>query len=101
MFTAVDQCQATLSLEDGDYRVAERCYAALGDIAKARFLHDVNQISADPKHPLVQARIAVLNKQFKRAEAILLEQGRIDDVILMYTTPLYFFFSISVSIFVL
>ena len=87
MFTAFDQCQATLSLEDGDYRVAERCYAALGDIAKARFLHDVNQISADPKHPLVQARIAVLNKQFKRAEAILLEQGRIDDVILMYTTP--------------
>jgi intraflagellar transport protein 172 len=75
---------STLALEDGDYRVAERCFAALGDVSKARFLHDVNQISADPRHPLVQARIAVLHKQFKRAESLLLEQGRVDDVILMY-----------------
>jgi intraflagellar transport protein 172 len=75
---------ATLSLADGDYRVAERCYIALGDVARARFLRSINQISADPRHPLVQARIAVLNRQFKRAEALLLEQGRVDDAILMY-----------------
>lgn len=35
-------------------------------------------------NPLVQAKVAMLHKQFKRAEAVLIEQGRMDDAIHMY-----------------
>ena len=70
-----------------------RCFAALGDVSKARFLHQVNDLVDDiesktgmdgSRHPLVQAKLAVLNKQFKKAEGIYLEQGMIDQAMEMY-----------------
>ena len=78
-----------------------RCYAALGDVAKARYLGKVIELvdkveaetvstnasvrSCSPslaeqgqtdgtEHYLVQAKLAILSKQFKQAEAILLER---------------------------
>lgn len=60
-----------------------RCAIAVGDVQKARYLHVLNkkqkQAAEDlhsdgSNHYEVQARIALLNKQFKRAEAIYLEQ---------------------------
>ena len=35
-------------------------------------------------HVLVRAKLAVLNKNFKLAESILLEQGHVDEAIEMY-----------------
>ncbi len=35
-------------------------------------------------HYLVQAKLAVLRKQFKEAEAILLERGEVDKAMAMY-----------------
>jgi intraflagellar transport protein 172 len=73
--------------------VAERCYAVLGDIAKARYLHKVNKIvreetertEIDGRHSYqVQARMSMLSKHFQQAEAILVDQGELDQALAMY-----------------
>jgi intraflagellar transport protein 172 len=75
--------------------VAERCYAILGDIAKARYLHKVNKIvreqteatGIDGRHSYqVQARMAMMAKHFQQAEAILVDQGELDQALAMYQT---------------
>ena len=38
---------ARVALESHQYYIAERCYAALGDVAKARFLRETNRIASD------------------------------------------------------
>ncbi len=38
---------ARVALESQQYYIAERCYAALGDVAKARFLRETNRLAAD------------------------------------------------------
>lgn len=35
---------AKLTLEENHLYIAERCYAALGDVAKVRYLQDINNI---------------------------------------------------------
>eukprot|EP00898_Chlorokybus_atmophyticus_P006921 jgi/Chlat1/722/Chrsp104S01301 len=74
--------------------VAERCAASLGLPARARFLHKLNKIrrrAAEETggdgmdHYLVRAQIAMLDKQWKVAEGLLLGAGRVDDAIAMYT----------------
>ena len=77
-----------------------RCYAALGDVSKARYLKEVDRLAEQitretvssnisvvtamhtmgiqgqkgSGHYLVQERLAVLTKQFKKAEQLLLER---------------------------
>jgi intraflagellar transport protein 172 len=36
---------AKLSIEEQNLTVAEQCYSALGDVAKARFIHKVNKLA--------------------------------------------------------
>lgn len=38
---------ARFSLESQQYFIAERCYAALGDVAKARYLRETNKIASE------------------------------------------------------
>lgn len=73
--------------------VAERCYAVLGDIAKSRYLHKVNRIIQEHAQEtggdglnsyLAQAKMAMLQKQFQRAEAILLDNNELDEALGMY-----------------
>ena len=54
--------------------MAERCYAALGNISKADYLRKLNKMVATDgiDNFRVQAKLAVLDKEFHRAEAILL-----------------------------
>ena len=84
-------CQ--LALKDGRLVIAERCCAALGDTSRAMFLRKVNQIADEAQragledgneHFMVKARMAMLDKQFDRAETILLEQGKIEEAMEMY-----------------
>ena len=72
-----------VAMENKELFIAERCYAALGDVSRARFLHRVNDLieevratgSGDPMfHPSVRAKLAVFEKHFKLAESIYLEQ---------------------------
>eukprot|EP00744_Colponema_vietnamica_P002535 GILI01003961.1.p1 GENE.GILI01003961.1~~GILI01003961.1.p1 ORF type:complete len:1242 (-),score=439.08 GILI01003961.1:257-3580(-) len=89
MWTTLSQ-QALL---DHNLRVAQRCFAALGDMSKSRYLHKVNQLAQQyaqelggdgHRHFAVQARMAILNKQFPRAEAILLDQNQTEECMEMY-----------------
>eukprot|EP00048_Salpingoeca_helianthica_P023440 m.24360 g.24360 ORF g.24360 m.24360 type:complete len:1745 (-) comp8673_c1_seq1:35-5269(-) len=84
---------AGLALETRDLAVAQRCFAALGDVSRVQYLQETNAIilaaSSEYGNPMdhyaVRARLAVLERQYKIAETIYLEQGRIEDAIEMYT----------------
>ncbi|KAJ3607079.1 hypothetical protein NHX12_026594 [Muraenolepis orangiensis] len=82
-----------LSLEAGQLHIAERCFAALGDVSTVRFLHLTNdladQVSQDTGGDgsgcyQVQARLAVLGKNFKLAEMYYMEQNATNEVLEMY-----------------
>ena len=77
---------AKLALEQQNLYVAERCYAALGNIAKADYLRKINKLVATESidNFRVQANLAVLDKQFHRAEAILLQNDEVEEAMAMY-----------------
>ena len=70
-----------------------RCFAALGDVSKARYLHETNKLAEEHSssmggdgfdHYKVRARMAIMEKNFKLAESIYLEQNNIDEAMEMY-----------------
>lgn len=77
---------AKLAVEQQNLYVAERCYAALGNFAKADYLRKINKLVATEglENFRVQAKLAVLDKQFHRAEAILLQNDEVEEAMAMY-----------------
>ncbi|GFH08380.1 WD_REPEATS_REGION domain-containing protein, partial [Haematococcus lacustris] len=82
-----------LALASNQVVIAERCYAALGDITRTRFLHKVVKKAqrAAAEHGgdgydsyAVRAQLAMLAKQWPAAEALLVAQGKVDECIAMY-----------------
>uniref|UniRef100_A0A3P8UXR3 Intraflagellar transport protein 172 homolog n=1 Tax=Cynoglossus semilaevis TaxID=244447 RepID=A0A3P8UXR3_CYNSE len=82
-----------LAVEARQLHIAERCFAALGDVSTACFLHHTNQIADEVSDEMggdgtayyqVQAHMAMLDKNFKLAEMQYLEQNAIDEAISMY-----------------
>ncbi|XP_008279843.1 intraflagellar transport protein 172 homolog [Stegastes partitus] len=82
-----------LALEARQLHIAERCFAALGDVSTVRFLHHTNQIADKVSQDMggdgtsfyqVQAHMAMLDKNFKLAEMHYAEQNAIDEAIEMY-----------------
>ncbi|XP_025050082.1 intraflagellar transport protein 172 homolog [Alligator sinensis] len=82
-----------LALEARQLHIAERCFAALGCVAKAHFLHETNVIAdkAAKEHGgdgtdyyEVRARLAMLEKNYKLAEMIFLEQNAVEEAMDMY-----------------
>ncbi|XP_078397553.1 intraflagellar transport protein 172 homolog isoform X1 [Cetorhinus maximus] len=82
-----------LSLEAQQLHIAERCFAALGDVAKAQFLCETNRIADQAAKEyggdgtdnyLVRARLAMLEKNYKLAESYYLEQNAVDKAMDMY-----------------
>ena len=58
--------------------IQKRCAAALGDVARTRYLHELNELyekmpQDEDTHVLVHAKLAALDRQFPAAESILLE----------------------------
>ena len=82
------------ALADRKLLVAQRCSAAVGDVAKARFLgataEDARAAAAaegggDGLHNYaVKARLAMMAKQWNVAESLLTENGKTDAAIAMY-----------------
>ena len=74
--------------------IAERCFAALGDAAKARYLRNINRcveyaekelnITPGIDYYVAQAKLAILDKKFAKAEELFLEQGQVEDAMEMY-----------------
>ncbi len=83
---------SVLALDKRDLLVAERCFAALGDVAKARYLRKLNKLAAQYKaegkggvdHFAVTAKLALLDHLFERAAAIYLSNGQVEDAMDMY-----------------
>ncbi|KAK2889898.1 intraflagellar transport protein 172 homolog isoform X2 [Channa argus] len=82
-----------LALDARQLHIAERCFAALGDVSTVRFLHQTNQIADKVSQEMagdgtmfyqVQANVAILDKDFKLAEMHYMEQNAIDEAIKMY-----------------
>ncbi|XP_031717380.1 intraflagellar transport protein 172 homolog isoform X2 [Anarrhichthys ocellatus] len=82
-----------LALETHQLHIAERCFAALGDVSTLRFLNQTNQIADKVSQEMggdgtaffqVQAHVAMLDKNFKLAEMHYMEQNSIDEAIGMY-----------------
>lgn len=74
---------AAVALEQRRLHVAQRCYAALGDISRARYLEQTLRVAQQAAKQIggdgtqfyqVRARLAIMNKEFKDAERIYLEQ---------------------------
>ena len=81
--------------------IAERCAAALGDVSRARFLRRVSKQAAAGEHGLshwsVRSRMAVLSKDLRAAEDVLLVAGQTDAAIAMYRTVQQFDEAIAVA----
>ncbi|XP_040920859.1 intraflagellar transport protein 172 homolog [Toxotes jaculatrix] len=80
-----------LALEARQLHIAERCFAALGDVSTVRFLHQIaDKVSETGEDGTtsyqVQAHIAMLEKNFKLAEMHFLEHNSINEAIEMYQT---------------
>jgi len=77
---------AEVAMKENEYLIAELSYASKGDLSRSRFLHKINKlISKQGENSyLVQARIAMLNGNFKQAECILAEHDQLDYAIEMY-----------------
>ncbi|KAJ3290304.1 hypothetical protein HK104_006864 [Borealophlyctis nickersoniae] len=82
-----------MAVKDRKLVVAERCFAALGDVARARYLHQLSDLveSMSETNPMddtndyiIRAKLAMLDKQFKLAESIYLDQGKLEDAMQMY-----------------
>lgn len=77
---------AKLALEQQNLYVAERCYAALGNMARAEYLRKLNKTIAieGPDSFQVKAKLAVLDKNFALAENILIQHDEIEEAMMMY-----------------
>ncbi|CAF0950446.1 unnamed protein product [Didymodactylos carnosus] len=81
---------AHLSYEKQEYLISERAYTATRQMAKARYLHMINQMAREKKNGYdnyeVRAKLAIFEKNLKTAESIYLENSDVDKAIDMYRT---------------
>ena len=77
---------ASAAMMASDFPIAEVSYSNLCDLPRAKFLHKLNKlISAHGMgNSLVQARIAMLQSNFKQAEYCLIEHDQLDAALDMY-----------------
>jgi intraflagellar transport protein 172 len=95
-----------LALEANDLRIAQRCAVAVGDVARAKYLGRLSIIkdAAEEElglrgedHYMVRYRMAMLRKDLREAENILLTQNKVDECIEMYQKLLKFDQAIRVA----
>ncbi|XP_067120573.1 intraflagellar transport protein 172 homolog [Centruroides vittatus] len=82
-----------LALMNKALPIAECCFAAVGDISKARYLRETIKLADDASKLMdgdgydfykVRAKMAILDKHYKLAEGIFLEQNNITEAMEMY-----------------
>ncbi len=53
---------ARVALESEQLHIAERCYAALGDVAKAKFLRETNKIAIEASRKYVNIILKMISR---------------------------------------
>lgn len=92
--TAMWHNLSNIAMQRENLIVAQRCYAALGNVTKALYLQETREIAdkfeetsgPDVPCPEVKARIAMLNGDLRLAEQIYLDHGDIESALNMYKT---------------
>lgn len=84
--TAMWHNLATVSLQRENLIVAQRCYAALGNVTRVLYLQRTREIAEESGGDCaeVKARLALLNGDLRLAEQIYLEHGQLEAAIEMY-----------------
>ena len=76
---------AKLAIQNKNLTVAERCYASVGSYSKANYIKKVvkymEKNNLNVQHPLIEARLLILDKQFNNAENLLLQNNLLDETI--------------------
>lgn len=83
------------ALQEMKLQIAGRCFAALGDVAKVSSLTRISELAAAASkesngattsydHYTVRAELFIMAKEFKRAEQLYLENGKIEEAIAMW-----------------
>jgi len=76
---------AKLAITNKSLTIAQRCYAAVGNYAKSNFLKKILKImektGVTVDHPVIEARLLILDRQFNNAENLLLSNNLLDDAI--------------------
>jgi intraflagellar transport protein 172 len=84
---------STAAIEVMDLAIAQRCAAAVGDVATSKYLGEIYdaKVSAEratgmrgEDHYIVRSKLALFNKDLKGAEEELLNQGKVKECIQMY-----------------
>lgn len=84
---------SNIALKQQNLVLAERCYAALGDVATAFYLHEATRIGEEFAQKQnddvnncteVWVRLSILNGDLDTAENIYLEQGNLEGALNMY-----------------
>ncbi|EYB98280.1 hypothetical protein Y032_0132g1691 [Ancylostoma ceylanicum] len=84
---------AELALDQSNFFIAQRCFAALSDFARARAVFKIMEMAELAARELggdgtqsykVRASVAQLRRRFKEAEKIYLEQNAVEEAIEMY-----------------
>lgn len=83
----------TMAIMNCEFRIAQRCAAAMGNVALSKYLGELNDIrhAAEEEFGMqgvdyykVRAMMYLMDKDLKSAEDVLLTQGRINECIEMY-----------------
>ncbi|VDM73683.1 unnamed protein product [Strongylus vulgaris] len=86
---------AQLALDQSNFFIAQRCFAALGDFARARAVFEIMELAEKAAKEIggdgtqsykVRANVAQLRRKFKEAEKTYLEQNAVEEAIEMYQT---------------
>lgn len=82
-----------LALLENDLCIAKRCATAVGDVALSKYLAEIITLSSMEERGtglpavdqyVVRSKMALLQKDLKKAEMILLQYGKVDECIKMY-----------------
>ncbi|VDK73481.1 unnamed protein product [Litomosoides sigmodontis] len=84
---------AQVALSQQQLLIAQRCFAALGDVSRVQMLVETIRIADEVarstgddgrKNYKVQAQLALMNRDFREFERIYLEQNMLDEIIEIY-----------------
>ena len=87
------QTLSTVALKEHQLHIAQRCYAALGDVSKTRYIRSIEEndgisnvipnLKQDDSY-LVRVKLALLEKRFDEAENLYLDRGKVNEAMEMY-----------------
>lgn len=97
---------ANIAYENQNFLITARCYAAMGNVARSKYLQKLATLSkensedyGDGNSPEVMAKLSLLNGNLNMAENIYVEHGELENAIEMFKKIHKWDFTLRSSIF--